>query len=316
MAFFKSPLSIAENLLEEETGVKWQIENVNWRETFTDGELLKGIVMLGAVATTAGAFALPSIVGTGAGAWVVDQVVAAKEQYDEAQKYGRQVPQEVMDNVAIYTDIDYKATLGDPEAIAAKEVMDATSDLRAKVNATVGEPLPHKSPDVQSGLDKAKALAAGFIKNVTGKTVQPDKPVDEWSGKVAEGTTFNRVVGDPVTRNKDALPTGQWTEGNFKTYLIWFNRKNPSKNLLGINIHGSAAEKALATSIKTELNIVRLAHGLPIKTAGDIKIFIKTGKFPIQPAKTEEPAKTENQALLNLKKWYQKLWSFLNTEWP
>ena len=140
--------------------------------------------------------------------------------------------------------------------------------IDAAKNLAVGV-LKTKKPELATPIDRASTLGQ-LIVNTKKKTNDP------WAGKVTEGTTFNRVVGDPVTRNKDALPKGAWTEKQFKTYLIWFNRKNPSKNLEGMNTVG---QKAKADAIANELNIVRKSHGLPSKSAAELKTFSKTGIF-------------------------------------
>ena len=170
MKFFSSPIDVVETGFKEQTGIELDIGSIDWRKTLTDGNLIKGIVALGAVAATAGV-SLPVAAGaSGLGMQFADKLVAAKEKFNEAKQYGQTVSADVLEKVQVFDDIELQADLGDFDANTAKDVLNATAELRKVANVRPGEPLPvEKRKGIFAVIDSVRQTVADTIKKSVSK---------------------------------------------------------------------------------------------------------------------------------------------------
>lgn len=100
------------------------------------------------------------------------------------------------------------------------------------------------------------------------------------------------VTVSAKTKAKDALPSGKWSEPNFRVYETWFVEVNPSKN----DLRKHATPSSSSNSIIGRLNSVRTAHGLSLfKNFAEAKKYLEQAvvipvTFPVPLAGGNVPA--------------------------
>lgn len=334
----------------------------------------KGAAIVGSVIATGGGSIIVPAAVTGA-VQAADKLLAAKEEAETYVNNFQVVPPELQEQMSILEGIESQVDLNLPNASDALNVVKTTATARINAGTPSGQPSNIRPETLE---ERLKRIAALTINKFTGKeTIDPVTftktatvwktpeslkereaafkalPTGVWTenqfriyeaylagykpeydlrinpgnstATIRQLNTIRQYHGLPTfksvveTQNylkgivtkldaKNALPAGNWSEGNYKVYEAWY------ATTAGNDIRKISSHLSGAIAIADRLNIARLSHGLPKKSTYELKYFADQGKWP-SAAQIAAKAIAVDQLTTTPTLWTRFI-TLMNVRWP
>jgi hypothetical protein len=128
--------------------------------------------------------------------------------------------------------------------------------------------------------------------------------------KIVTGTPD--YIKQQVKKGMNALPSGKWDETDFLVYMTIYSDSQPNDD-----IRKSYSQSVKAGEIANKLNIVRLSHSLPKKSAYELKYYLEEGKYPsAKQVAAKQSSATASIITPDSENWWARFVAFLNVKWP